>query len=76
MERYSWMIILAVIAGIALIAFFAFLFKDMELAKKKTGRRKGLLLNGALLLIAGICIVLSIYLYFDIQEQLRILGNI
>lgn len=75
MERYGWMIILAVIGGIALIAFFFFLFGDMERIKGLKKPKMHYLLNASLLIIAAACIVLTIYLYFDIQEQIRLLEN-
>ncbi|MGL9730080.1 hypothetical protein [Enterococcus sp. DIV0756] len=76
MERYGWMIILAVIGAIALISFFFFLFGDLEKIKLLKKSRIHYLLNASLFLIASLCIVLAIYLYFDIQEQVRILGNL
>lgn len=75
MERYGWMIILAVIGAIALIAFFFFLFGDMERIKELKKPKVHYVLNVSLLLIAAICIVLTIYLYFDVQEQIRLLEN-
>ena len=76
MERYSWMIILAIIAVVALIGFFFFLFKDMEHVRLHKKSKALLLMNVSLLLISAVCIALSIYLYFDIQKQLEILGNL
>lgn len=76
MERYGWMIILAVIGMIALLSFFAFIFKDMNLYKINKKSRLSLSLNASLILIAAICIILAVYLYFDIQTQLQILEKI
>lgn len=76
MERYSWMIFLAVIGAIALIGFFIFLFGDMERIKALKKPKINYLLNVSLLMIAAICIVLTIYLYFDVQEQIRLLDTI
>lgn len=66
-ERYSWMIILSLVGIVDLICFFYFTFKD----KKKLN-----LLNYSLLLIVVICIVLSVYLYFDVQKQINLLEKI
>lgn len=76
MERYSWMIFLAVIGAIALIGFFVFLFGDMERIKALKKPKINYVLNGSLLMIAAICLVLTIYLYFDIQEQIRLLDTV
>lgn len=76
MERYSWMIFLAVIGAIALIGFFVFLFGDMERIKALKKPKINYVLNGSLLMIAAICLVLAIYLYFDIQEQIRLLDTV
>ena len=76
MYRYGWMIITAVIGAIALIGFFIFLFKDMEFIKSKGKSKKSLLLNISLLIVCAACIALSVYFYFDIQEQVRILGEL
>lgn len=76
MERYGWMIILGVLAIVALIFFFLFLFPDLERVKTNKISKKSLIWNGTLFLLAAICIVLAIYFYFDIENQLKILEQI
>ncbi|WP_438857344.1 hypothetical protein [Enterococcus sp. AZ007] len=76
MERYSWMIILAIMGMISLIAFFYFIFKDMKKISTLKLSKKKYLLNYALLLVVVVCIILAVYLYFDVQKQLRILEGI
>lgn len=76
MQRYSWMIFLAVIGAIALIGFFVFLFGDMEKIKVLKKNKLNYLLNTSLLMIAAICVMLAIYLYFDIQAQIRLFETI
>lgn len=76
MERYSWMIILTLIGMVALIAFFVFLFGDMGKNKTLKKLKINYLLNVSLLLITAVCIILAIYLYFDIQAQVRLLDTI
>ncbi|MEO1769227.1 hypothetical protein [Candidatus Enterococcus ferrettii] len=76
MERYSWMILLAVIAGVALIGFFVFFFKDMEFIKKMKEPKTSLWINFSLFFISVLSIILSIYLYYDIQTQLQLLERI
>ena len=76
MERYGWMILLGILAIVALIFFFLFLFSDLERVKKTTLAKKSLVWNGTLFLLAAICIVLAIYFYFDIENQLKILERI
>ena len=76
MARYSWMIVISVIGAIALMAFFAFLFGDMERIKGLNKKKTNYLLNISLLVITAICITLAIYLFFDIQEQVRLLDTV
>ena len=76
MQRYSWMIFLAVIGAIAFIGFFVFLFGDLEKIKALKKPKGHYFLNASLLIIAAICMVLAIYLYFDIQEQIQLLETI
>ncbi|MGG5315461.1 hypothetical protein [Enterococcus sp. AZ072] len=76
MERYGWMIILAVIGMIALLSFFIFLIKDMQLIKQQKRSRWSLSLNVSLLIISALCIILSVYFYMDIQDQISILEKI
>ncbi|WP_242550764.1 hypothetical protein [Enterococcus hulanensis] len=76
LERYSWMIILAIMGMISLIAFFYFIFKDMKKISTLKLSKKKYLLNYALLLVVVVCIILAVYLYFDVQKQLRILEGI
>lgn len=38
--------------------------------------KKKYLLDYALLLVVVVCIILAVYLYFDVQKQLRILEGI
>ncbi len=75
MARYSWMIILAVIAAIAIVGFFIFIFGDMERIKALKKPKWMYLLNISLFMIAAVCIVLAIYLYFDVQEQIKMLED-
>ncbi|MEO1770249.1 hypothetical protein [Candidatus Enterococcus ferrettii] len=76
MERYGWMIILAVIGMIALLSFFIFLIKDMQLIKQQKRSRWSLSLNVSLLIISALCIILAVYFYMDIQDQISILEKI
>lgn len=76
MQRYSWMIFLAVIGAVALTGFFIFLFGDMEKIKVQKKNKLNYLLNTSLLMIAAICVTLAIYLYFDIQAQIRLFETI
>lgn len=73
MERYSWMIILAVMGIVSLIAFFYFIFKDMKNINALNRPKKNYVLDYSLLMIVIVCIVLAIYLYFDVQKQIQLL---
>lgn len=76
MERYGWMLILGVLAIVALVFFFLFLFSDLEKVKNKVRPKKSLVWNVTLFLLATTCVVLAVYFYFDIENQLRILEQI
>lgn len=72
-ERYSWMIILAIMGMISLIAFFYFLFKDRKRTQVSKLPKKNYLLDYSLLLVVVVCIILAVYLYFDVQKQIQLL---
>lgn len=73
MERYSWMIVLAVMGTLSLIAFFHFIFQDMKRIQQMQLSKKHYVLNYLLLMVVVSCIVLAIYLYFDVQKQIDLL---
>nr|WP_242704579.1 hypothetical protein [Enterococcus sp. 665A] len=61
---------------IALLSFFIFLIKDMQLIKQQKRSRWSLSLNVSLLIISALCIILAVYFYMDIQDQISILEKI
>ncbi|MGM0340496.1 hypothetical protein IGK47_003605 [Enterococcus sp. AZ007] len=58
------------------MAFFFFIFKDMKNIQILNLSKKNYILDYALLLTVVICIILAIYLYFDVQKQINLLERI
>lgn len=73
MERYSWMLIVAAIGIISLIAFFYFIFNDMTKINTLKLPKRAYVLNYSLLMVVVVCIILAVYLYFDVQKQVNLL---
>lgn len=73
MERYSWMIILSAIGILSFIAFFYFILKDMKKIHALDLPQKNYVLNYSLLTVVVICLVLAVYLFFDVQKQIQLL---
>ena len=74
--RYSWMIILTIIGMISLIVFFYFIFRDMKQIQARKRSKMYYLLDLSLLIVVVVFVVLAVYLFFDIQNQIRILEEI
>lgn len=74
MERYSWIILLGVLAIISLSVFFIFLYRDMVTIKKLEKSKKSLWLDFTLLILSISCIAVALMVYLNIQEQLKLFG--
>ena len=70
------MIILTIIGMISLIVFFYFIFRDMKQIQARKRSKMYYLLDLSLLIVVVVCVVLAVYLFFDIQNQIRILEEI
>ncbi|OJG64580.1 hypothetical protein RV07_GL003956 [Enterococcus malodoratus] len=56
-----------------MIAFFYFIFNDMTKINTLNLPKRTYVLNYSLLMIVVVCIILAVYLYFDVQKQVNLL---
>ncbi|GGD00619.1 hypothetical protein [Enterococcus wangshanyuanii] len=74
MKEYLWVYILGAVAALSFLAFLLTLSRDIFLVKRLKLAKINFSLNFTLLLISLTSIILIIYLFALLKDQIRILG--
>lgn len=73
MIDYLWVYILGAIASVTLIYFLVTLSRDIFLVRKLKMKKTNLIVNFALLLITLVALILIIYLFVLLKDQIKLL---
>ncbi|MGM0218748.1 hypothetical protein IGI43_001858 [Enterococcus sp. AZ126] len=74
MIDYLWMYILGAISFITLVYFLMSFSRDIFLVRRLKLNKSSLVINFSLLLITLISLILVIYLFVLLKEQIKLLG--